>query len=194
MFDDGVKVEFDYYVLNVMLNFYDGEGCICFDVDCKVVWQYFLQYVNQNMVFFYNFDEKLCYLIDEGYYEFEVLDQYFKNFQCVIWDVVYEWKFCFLIFLGVFKYYISYMLKIWDGQCYLECYEDCVVMVLLVLVCGDEVLVMSFMQEILFGCFQFVMLIFLNVGKKLWGELIFCFLLWLEDNMEFIGCLINLVL
>ncbi|WP_018001357.1 class 1b ribonucleoside-diphosphate reductase subunit alpha [Paracoccus sp. N5] len=191
MLDDGVKAELDYHALNAMLNLYDGEGKIRFDADRKAARQYFLQHVNQNTVFFHNLDEKLRYLVDEGYYEPEVLDQYSKNFQRAIWDAAYQKKFRFPTFLGAFKYYTSYTLKTRDGQRYLERYEDRVVMVALALARGDEGLAMRFMDEILSGRFQPATPTFLNAGKKSRGELISCFLLRLEDNMESIGRSIN---
>ncbi|CAM3112126.1 ribonucleoside-diphosphate reductase class Ib alpha subunit [Paracoccus aminovorans] len=191
MLDDGVKAELDYHALNAMLNLYDGEGRIRFDADRKAARQYFLQHVNQNTVFFHNLDEKLRYLVDEGYYEPEVLDQYSKNFQRAIWDAAYQKKFRFPTFLGAFKYYTSYTLKTRDGQRYLERYEDRVVMVALALARGDEGLAMRFMDEILSGRFQPATPTFLNAGKKSRGELISCFLLRLEDNMESIGRSIN---
>ncbi|WP_374636355.1 class 1b ribonucleoside-diphosphate reductase subunit alpha [Paracoccus sp. (in: a-proteobacteria)] len=191
MLDDGVKAELDYHALNAMLNLYDGEGRIRFDADRKAARQYFLQHVNQNTVFFHNLDEKLRYLVDEGYYEPEVLDQYSKNFQRAIWDAAYQKKFRFPTFLGAFKYYTSYTLKTRDGQRYLERYEDRVVMVALALARGDEALAMSFMDEILSGRFQPATPTFLNAGKRSRGELISCFLLRLEDNMESIGRSIN---
>ncbi|MTH35013.1 class 1b ribonucleoside-diphosphate reductase subunit alpha [Paracoccus limosus] len=191
MLDDGVKAELDYHALNAMLNLYDNEGKIRFDADRKAARQYFLQHVNQNTVFFHNLDEKLRYLVDEGYYEPEVLDQYSKNFQRAIWDAAYARKFRFPTFLGAFKYYTSYTLKTRDGQRYLERYEDRVVMVALALARGDEALAMSFMEEVLSGRFQPATPTFLNAGKKSRGELISCFLLRLEDNMESIGRSIN---
>ncbi|MCV2447258.1 class 1b ribonucleoside-diphosphate reductase subunit alpha [Paracoccus sp. DMF] len=191
MLDDGVKAELDYHALNAMLNLYDADGRIRFDADRKAARQYFLQHVNQNTVFFHNLDEKLRYLVDEGYYEPEVLDQYSKNFQRAIWDAAYQKKFRFPTFLGAFKYYTSYTLKTRDGQRYLERYEDRVVMVALALARGDEGLAMRFMEEILSGRFQPATPTFLNAGKKSRGELISCFLLRLEDNMESIGRSIN---
>ncbi|RWR08904.1 class 1b ribonucleoside-diphosphate reductase subunit alpha [Paenirhodobacter populi] len=191
MLDDGVKGTLDYHALNAMLNLYDNEGKIRFDADRMAARQYFLQHVNQNTVFFHSLDEKLDYLIDEGYYEAEVLDQYSKNFQRQIWDAAYKKKFRFPTFLGAFKYYTSYTLKTRDGQRYLERYEDRVVMVALTLARGDEALAMRFMDEILSGRFQPATPTFLNAGKKSRGELISCFLLRIEDNMESIGRSIN---
>ncbi|WP_112309619.1 class 1b ribonucleoside-diphosphate reductase subunit alpha [Pseudogemmobacter bohemicus] len=191
MLDNGVKPALDYHALNAMLNLYDGEGKIRFDADRMAAKQYFLQHVNQNTVFFHNLDEKLRYLVDEGYYEPDVLDQYSRNFQRAIWDAAYEKKFRFPTFLGAFKYYTSYTLKTRDGQRFLERYEDRVVMVALALARGDEALAMSFMNEILSGRFQPATPTFLNAGKMSRGELISCFLLRLEDNMESIGRSIN---
>ncbi|GLK64232.1 class 1b ribonucleoside-diphosphate reductase subunit alpha [Paracoccus kondratievae] len=191
MLDNGVKAELDYHALNAMLNLYDDEGKIRFDADRKAARQYFLQHVNQNTVFFHSLDEKLGYLVDEGYYEAEVLDQYPREFLHRIWEAAFRRKFRFPTFLGAFKYYTSYTLKTRDGQRYLERYEDRVVMVALALARGDEVLAMRFMEEILSGRFQPATPTFLNAGKKSRGELISCFLLRVEDNMESIGRSIN---
>jgi ribonucleoside-diphosphate reductase alpha chain len=134
--DGAVKPVLDYHALNAMLNLYDSDGKIRFDADRMAARQYFLQHVNQNTVFFHNLDEKLRYLVDEGYYEAGVLDQYSRNFQRRIWDEAYAHKFRFPTFLGAFKYYTSYTLKTRDGQRYLERYEDRVVMVALTLARG----------------------------------------------------------
>ncbi|WP_421702907.1 class 1b ribonucleoside-diphosphate reductase subunit alpha [Aliiroseovarius sp.] len=181
----------DYHALNAMLNLYDGDGKIRFDADRMAARQYFLQHVNQNTVFFHSLDEKLGYLVEEGYYEDAVLDQYSKNFMRKIWEAAYAKKFRFPTFLGAFKYYTSYTLKTRDGQRYLERYEDRVVMTALCLARGDEDLAMSFMDEMLSGRFQPATPTFLNAGKASRGELISCFLLRLEDNMESIGRGIN---
>ncbi|MCT4332945.1 class 1b ribonucleoside-diphosphate reductase subunit alpha [Paracoccus sp. YLB-12] len=188
---DAIKPDLDYHALNAMLNLYDADGRIRFDADRMAARQYFLQHVNQNTVFFHNLDEKLRYLVDEGYYEAAVLDQYSRNFQREIWDAAYARKFRFPTFLGAFKYYTSYTLKTRDGHRYLERYEDRVVMVALALARGDEALALRFMDEMLSGRFQPATPTFLNAGKKSRGELISCFLLRIEDNMESIGRAIN---
>ena len=187
----GTRPALDYHALNAMLNLYDDEGKIRFDADRMAARQYFLQHDNQNTVFFHSLDEKLGYLVDEGYYEAAVLDQYSRNFQRRIWEEAYKRKFRFPTFLGAFKYYTSYTLKTRDGQRYLERYEDRVVMVALALARGDEALALRFMDEIISGRFQPATPTFLNAGKASRGELISCFLLRVEDNMESIGRSIN---
>ncbi len=181
----------DYHALNAMLNLYGENGEIQFDKDVLAARQYFLEHVNQNTVFFHNLKEKLNYLVDEGYYEAEVLDQYSFNFVKSLFEEAYERKFRFPTFLGAFKYYTSYTLKTFDGKRYLERYEDRVCMVALALARGDEQLARSITDEIISGRFQPATPTFLNAGKKQRGELVSCFLLRIEDNMESIGRSIN---
>ncbi len=181
----------DYHALNAMLNLYDDQGHIRFEADRMAARQYFLSHVNQNTVFFHSLEEKLRYLVEEGYYEARVLSQYSPAFLARIWDAAFRAKFRFPTFLGAFKYYTSYTLKTRDGKRYLERFEDRVVMVALTLARGDEAQALALMTEIIAGRFQPATPTFLNAGKAQRGELISCFLLRLEDNMESIGRGIN---
>jgi ribonucleoside-diphosphate reductase alpha chain len=181
----------DFHALNAMLNLYDDEGRIQFDKDKQAAHQYFLQHVNQNTVFFHNLREKLEYLVAEGYYEQSVLDQYSFNFKRDLFDHAYDKKFRFPTFLGAFKYYTSYTLKTFDGKRYLERYEDRVCMVAMALARGEEKLARDLVDEIMAGRFQPATPTFLNAGKQQRGELVSCFLLRVEDNMESIGRSIN---
>ncbi|MEV2223715.1 class 1b ribonucleoside-diphosphate reductase subunit alpha [Nocardia vinacea] len=181
----------DYHALNAMLNLYGADGKIQFDKDREAAHQYFLQHVNQNTVFFHNLDEKLDYLVDENYYEAEVLEQYSRSFIKTLFQQAYAKKFRFPTFLGAFKYYTSYTLKTFDGKRYLERFEDRVCMVALTLAAGDEVLAGKLVDEIIDGRFQPATPTFLNSGKKQRGEPVSCFLLRIEDNMESIGRSIN---
>ncbi|MGX1773299.1 class 1b ribonucleoside-diphosphate reductase subunit alpha [Nocardia brasiliensis] len=174
-----------------MLNLYGPNGEIQFDKDREAAHQYFLQHVNQNTVFFHNLDEKLDYLVDENYYESEVLEQYSRGFIKKLFQQAYAKKFRFPTFLGAFKYYTSYTLKTFDGKRYLERFEDRVCMVALTLAAGDEVLAGKLVDEIIDGRFQPATPTFLNSGKKQRGEPVSCFLLRIEDNMESIGRSIN---
>ncbi|MDT3766818.1 class 1b ribonucleoside-diphosphate reductase subunit alpha [Gleimia hominis] len=183
--------ELDYHSLNAQLNLYDKDGNIQFDADRKAARQYFLQHVNQNTVFFHNLKEKLDYLVEEGYYEPEVLEQYSFDFVKSLYKRAYGKKFRFPTFLGAYKYYTSYTLKTFDGKRYLERYEDRVTIVALYLARGDEALAQRLVDEIIDGRFQPATPTFLNAGKKARGELVSCFLLRIEDNMESIARAIN---
>ncbi|GAC48942.1 class 1b ribonucleoside-diphosphate reductase subunit alpha [Gordonia aichiensis] len=183
--------ELDYHALNAMLNLYDVDGNIQFEKDREAAHQYFLQHVNQNTVFFHDLDEKLDYLLEENYYEPEVLAKYDREFVKLLFGHAYGKKFRFPTFLGAFKYYTSYTLKTFDGKRYLERFEDRVCMVALTLADGDTSLARALVDEIIEGRFQPATPTFLNSGKKQRGEPVSCFLLRIEDNMESIGRAIN---
>lgn len=188
---DSSSSELDYHSLNAMLNLYDADGRVQFDKDRLAARQYFLQHVNQNTVFFHNLQEKLDYLVEEGYYEKEVLEKYDFSFIKSLFQQAYSKKFRFPTFLGAFKYYTSYTLKTFDGKRYLERYEDRVCMVALTLAAGNQQVARDLVEEIITGRFQPATPTFLNCGKKQRGELVSCFLLRIEDNMESIGRSIN---
>lgn len=181
----------DYHALNAMLNLLDDQGSIQFEADKQAARQFFLQHVNQNTVFFHNLDEKIDYLLREGYYETEVIEQYDRSFLHQIWQQAYQIKFRFRTFLGAYKFFTSYALKTRDGKRYLERFEDRVVMTALLLARGDRDFALALMEEIIHQRFQPATPTFINSGKKSRGELISCFLLRIEDNMESIGRAIN---
>lgn len=185
------ETDLDYHALNAMLNLYDSEGRIQFARDRQAARQFFLQHVNNNTVFFHDLKEKIDYLVEHDYYEKEVLDQYSFEFIEQLSKQAYAKKFRFQTFLGAFKFYTSYTLKTFDGKRYLERFEDRVVMVALFLARGDEQLATQLMEEIISGRFQPATPTFLNAGKRQRGELVSCFLLRIEDNMESIGRSIN---
>lgn len=181
----------DYHALNAMLNLYDTEGKIQFDKDVTAAHHYFRQHVNQNTVFFHNLREKLDFLINENYYEADVIEQYDFEFIKNLFRQAYSKKFRFATFLGALKYYTGYTLKTFDGQRYLERFEDRVCMVALTLARGDTKLAEHLLEEIISGRFQPATPTFLNCGKKQRGEFVSCFLLRIEDNMESIGRSVN---
>lgn len=184
-------ISLDYHALNAMLNLYDDQGRIQFNMDKKAARQYFLKHVNQNTVFFHNLEEKLGHLVMQGYYESHVLEQYEFDFVRDLYDYAYAKKFRFQTFLGAYKYYTAYTLKTFDGERYLERYEDRVVIASLTLARGNELMARHLVDEIIAGRFQPATPTFLNAGKKQRGELVSCFLLRIEDNMESIGRSIN---
>ena len=182
---------YGYHELNAMLNLYNDEGKIQFDKDKEAAKRYFLDHVNQNTVFFHSLEEKLDYLVENEYYEKSVLDQYSFEFIKELFKHAYSYKFRFPTFVGAYKFYTSYALKTFDGERYLERFEDRVVMNALMLGRGDTVLATNLVDEIISGRFQPATPTFLNAGKKQRGEFVSCFLLRIEDNMESIARAVN---
>ncbi|MED5731660.1 class 1b ribonucleoside-diphosphate reductase subunit alpha [Enterobacter hormaechei] len=181
----------DYHALNAMLNLYDREGRIQFDKDREAVDAFFAAHVRPNSVVFGSQQERLDWLVKEGYYEERVLTRYDRAFVVALFERAHASGFRFQTFLGAWKYYTSYTLKTFDGKRYLESFEDRTVMVALTLAQGDEALAERLTEEILSGRFQPATPTFLNCGKAQRGELVSCFLLRIEDNMESIGRAVN---
>ncbi|MEU6926845.1 class 1b ribonucleoside-diphosphate reductase subunit alpha [Streptomyces sp. NPDC046631] len=181
----------DYHALNAMLNMYDCDGRIQFGKDREAVRQYFLQHVNPNTVVFGSLKEKIDYLIENDYYEEAPIRRYRWEFVEGLFRQAYAHEHRFRTFLGAFKYYTSYTLKTFDGSRYLERYEDRVVATALFLGAGDEALASRLVDEMMTGRFQPATPTFLNAGKAQRGELVSCFLLRMEDNLESIGRGIN---
>ena len=182
---------YSYHELNAMLNIYGNDGKIQFDKDKEAARRYFLDHVNQNTVFFHSLEEKLNYLIENEYYDEELLNQYDFDFIKELFKQAYGYKFRFPTFVGAYKFYTQYALKTFDGERYLERFEDRICMNALMLARGDRQLAKDLVDEIISGRFQPATPTFLNAGKKQRGEFVSCFLLRIEDNMESIARAIN---
>ena len=181
----------DYHALNAMLNLYDKAGRIQFDKDRQAVEAFFTAHVHPHSVTFASQEVRLQTLVREGYYDESVLARYDRAFVVTLFARAHASGFRFQTFLGAWKFYTSYTLKTFDGKRYLEHFEDRVVMVALTLAQGDEVLASQLTDEMLSGRFQPATPTFLNCGKQQRGELVSCFLLRIEDNMESIGRAVN---
>jgi ribonucleoside-diphosphate reductase alpha chain len=186
-----IESAMSYQDLNAMINLWGDDQKLQLQKDKLAVRKYFLDHVNQNTVFFHSLEERLDYLVENEYYEKEILDQYSFEFIKKLEELAYSKKFRFEAFMGAYKFYTGYALKTFDGTRYLERFEDRVVMVALTLAAGDEVVATSLVEEIISGRFQPATPTFLNCGKKQRGEFVSCFLLRIEDNMESISRGIN---
>ncbi|WP_421757425.1 class 1b ribonucleoside-diphosphate reductase subunit alpha [Cronobacter malonaticus] len=184
----------DYHALNAMLNLYDADGRIQFEKDREAVAAFMTAHVAPRSVTFPDTHARLAYLVGEGYYDENVLRRYDASFVAGLFDEAHRYGFMFKTFLGAWKFYTSYTLKTFVGKRYLEHFPDRACMVALTLACGDETLARQILNEILSGRFQPATPTFLNCGKKQRGELVSCFLLRIEDNMESIGRAVNAAL
>ncbi|EOC0264867.1 class 1b ribonucleoside-diphosphate reductase subunit alpha [Cronobacter dublinensis] len=184
----------DYHALNAMLNLYDASGRIQFAKDREAVEAFMAAHVQPRTVAFPDTHARLAYLVNEGYYDDNVLKRYDAAFVAGLFDEAHRYGFTFKTFLGAWKFYTSYTLKTFDGKRYLEHFPDRACMVALTLACGDEALARQILIEILSGRFQPATPTFLNCGKQQRGELVSCFLLRIEDNMESIGRAVNAAL
>lgn len=184
----------DYHALNAMLNLYDDNGRIRFDADHQAVDAYMQDQVEPRTMRFASTRERLAYLLDQGYYDRRVFDQYSDDFLDNFYDHVERQGFRFETFLGAFKFYASYALKTFDGSQYLEDFTQRCAAVALELADGDEQHAIEYADAIISGRYQPATPTFLNLGKAQRGEAVSCFLLRIEDNMESISRGINAAL
>lgn len=174
----------DFRSLNAELNLYDEDGKLQLHKDKEAVRQYFLEHINKNMIFFHSLEEKLDYLFENGYYDKSDFEPYSFEFLKSLYEQAYAHKFRFPTFLGAYKFYESYALKTFDGERYLERFEDRVVAVAVTLANGDERLARSLVEVMMQGIYQPATPTFLNAGRLQRGEYTSCFLIRVEDNME----------
>lgn len=167
------------------------EGRYQFSKDREAARSYFVDYVNQNTVFFHNLKEKIDYLIEHQYYEKELFDKYHFTDITRIYDFLYAKKYRFPSFMSAFKFYNNYAMKTNDGNKFLERYEDRIAVVALFLADGDADKAFSYADLLISQEYQPATPTFLNAGKKRRGELVSCFLLEIDDSMNAIGFAIN---
>ncbi len=173
-----------YRSLNAMLAAPDDQGRIPFDSEHLAVRKYFLDDVNQNMMFFHSLKEKMKRLLEEGYYESDVLDQYSNVFIESLFKQAYAKKFRFRTFKGAMKFYTGYAMRSFDRTRYIERYEDRVCMVALKLAQGREQEARDYVDEMMSQRFQPATPTFSNAGKKSGGDLVSCYLISCADDME----------
>lgn len=180
-----------YHKLNNLVNIPTEDGRIQVEKDKEAARAFHLEHVNQNTVFFHSLEEKINYLITENYIERWFIELYDMEFIKDLFDEVYSHKHRFNSFMGAYKFYNSYALKTNDGSRYLERYEDRIAFAALYLAKGDEDLALSAATEMIEGRLQLATPTFSNAGKARRGELVSCYLVDVQDNMESIGRAIN---
>lgn len=168
------------------------EGKFQFDKDKEAVHSYFVDYINQNTVFFHNLEEKIDYLIENDYYEEEFLRQYSTADIKEVFEAAYAKKFRFPSFMSAFKFYNDYALKTNDKKKILERYEDRISVVALFFAGGDKEKALEFVELMINQEYQPSTPTFLNAGRKRRGELVSCFLLEVNDSLNDISRAIDI--
>lgn len=173
-----------YKELNAQLNLRGEDGHLQLDKDKEAVRAYFLEHVNPNTVFFHSHVEKIEYMLDNGYWDKELFEEYSFDHVRAFFAHAYHHGFRFRTFVGAYKFYSSYALKTRDGERYLERWEDRVVLTAMYLGKGTPARVFDLITMMITGVFQPATPTFLNAGRAQRGEHVSCFLLRMEDNME----------
>ncbi|MCY7439408.1 class 1b ribonucleoside-diphosphate reductase subunit alpha [Bacillus altitudinis] len=168
------------------------DGRFQFEKDEEAVRAYFIDYVNQNTVFFHDLREKLDYLRDNEYYETEFLDAYTFEEIKAVYKMAYDAKFRFPSFMSAFKFYNDYALKTNDRKKILERYEDRIACCALYFGKGDGAKAVEFAKLMIHQEYQPATPTFLNAGRKRRGEMVSCFLLEVGDSLNDISRAIDI--
>lgn len=177
--------------LNNQVIIKDEQGKYQLEKDKEALSSYIEEFINPKLKKFNNLEERLKYLIDEGYYLEEVIRKYSMDFIKNIYKLIKEHKFKFQSYMSANKFYQNYALKSNDGKEILETYNEKVLIVALTLGNGDENLALNLADKIVKQEFQPATPTFLNAGRKRAGEMVSCFLLSVEDSTEGISYAIS---
>lgn len=161
-----------------------GELLFNSEKDKEAAKAYFLDYVNLNTVYFHDLREKIDYLVENNYYEAELIAKYSFDQIKAVYKTAYAKKFRFPSYMSAFKFYNDYALKTNDGKKILERYEDRVSIVALFLANGDPTKAVEFAKLLINQEYQPATPTFLNAGRARRGELVSCFLLEIGDSLN----------
>ncbi|OFU23124.1 ribonucleotide-diphosphate reductase subunit alpha [Clostridioides difficile] len=177
--------------LNNQVIIKNEQGKYQLEKDKEALSSYIEAFIQPKLRKFNNLEERLKYLIDEGYYSKEVINQYSIDVIKNIYDMIDKHKFEFQSYMSANKFYQNYALKSNDGKEILETYNDKVLIVALTLGNGDKDLALNLADKIVKQEFQPATPTFLNAGRKRAGEMVSCFLLSVEDSTEGISYAIS---
>ena len=186
-----------YNDLNAQLNM-PVDGAINIRADRQAARAYHLEVINPHTRFFHTLEEKVRYMLDQELWNKATVEMYdFEKFKA-LFKRAHAHKFRFKTLLGAMKFYEGYALREStqdeEGRyttTYLERFEDRVVMTAIHLSEGDYRQAQDLVDVIIDGRFQPATPTFLNAGRAKGGEMVSCFLLRVEDNMESIGRAVN---
>lgn len=177
--------------LNNQVIIKNEQGKYQLEKDKEALSSYIEEFIQPKLRKFNNLEERLKYLIDEGYWSKEVINQYSIDVIKNIYDMIDKHKFEFQSYMSVNKFYQNYALKSNDGKEILETYNDKVLIVALTLGNGNKDLALNLADKIVKQEFQPATPTFLNAGRKRAGEMVSCFLLSVEDSTEGISYAIS---
>lgn len=146
----------------------------------------FLKEVDSKMVKFPSVNDRIAFMIKNNYY-YDVNAEYDPDFIDTLHHMIYSYNFKFESFMAVSKFYNDYSLKTDDKQRYLETYEDRAAITSLFLARGDETKAYKWAKALIEQRFQPATPVALNSGKARRGELVSCFLLNVNDDLNSIN-------
>ena len=160
------------------------EGQLHIEKDKQAVKKYFVDYINMNMVWFHDLEEKINYLLDNDYYSYELFSKYDILDVKKVFKEAYSHKFRFPSYMSAKKFYDTYALKTHDGSKFLERYEDRMSVVALFFGDGDVEESIRYVNLLMTQQYVPATPTMLNAGLFKAGEMVSCFLLETGDSLN----------
>ena len=160
------------------------EGQLNIEKDKQAVKKYFVDYINMNMVWFHDLEEKINYLLDNDYYSYELFSKYDILDVKKVFKEAYSHKFRFPSYMSAKKFYDTYALKTHDGSKFLERYEDRMSVVALFFGDGDVEESIRYVNLLMTQQYVPATPTMLNAGLFKAGEMVSCFLLETGDSLN----------
>lgn len=160
------------------------EGQLHIEKDKEAVKKYFVDYINMNMVWFHDLEEKINYLLDNDYYSYELFSKYDIVDVKKVFKQAYNYKFRFPSYMSAKKFYDTYALKTHDGNKFLERYEDRMSVVALFFGDGDTEEAIKYVNLLMTQQYVPATPTMLNAGLFKSGEMVSCFLLETGDSLN----------
>ncbi len=123
-------------------------------------------------------------MIDEGIYNPSLLERYNEEQIKELNDFAKSFNFEFKSYMSAKKFYDDYATKSKDRKLFLESYEDRVIIVGMYLAKGNMKLAKEIIEEIIEGRYQPATPTFQDAGRWNSGEMVSCFLLEMDDDLN----------
>jgi len=163
-----------------------GTGFFKLEKDKEAVQEY-LKEVEDRLVKFDTFEEKITYMVEADFYYKGLFVQYKMSEIKEIFKIAEDYAFEFQSFMAVSKFYQSYAVKSNDKKNYLERYHERVSIVALYLSAGNMKKARRYVRQFVNQNYQPATPTFQNAGKSRRGEMVSCFLLEMDDTLNSIN-------
>lgn len=173
-----------YIELNNEVIVRDQHGRYQLEKDREALEAYIEESISERMMKFSTQEDKVNYLIENKYYEKEIVEKYEMSFILELLEYIRSFNFQFKSYMSASKFYENYALKTDDGKFILENYEDKILICSLAIAAGDKTVAKRVAKSLINQEFQPATPTFLNLGRQRAGELVSCFLLTVEDSCE----------
>lgn len=160
------------------------DGFYNLESDQEAIKRYKINVFNPNYRNASSQFQRIVNLIEEGYYN-PKLTKLFKEDQIKeLDDYAKSFNFKFKSYMSIKKFFEDYSTKSNDRKEFLENYEDRVIVISMWLSQGNMKQAKELIEEILTGRYQPATPTFQDAGRYNFGEMVSCFLLEMDDNLN----------